>query len=248
MKSALIFLNGYYDTRHLDFYRQEIETALESRSPLICADGGIWIFDALNQCGESQLIPDVLIGDMDSVADRGYKPLPPEKQTLTQAKHVVQEWIGKTDKDYTDGQLAVDYALEQYGCRHIIIYGGLPRPEGYETDQFLGNLKLMRFGHYRVPRDESYSAEMRDPKQTIHYVLSAVRLTRKNSELQRVSLIAETENVIVEKSENLKWNLASLHIHPDLTNALRNEFVEGAEWAALQLAEGSAPVYVIHNW
>ena len=248
MKSALIFLNGYYDARHLDFYRQEIETALESRSPLICADGGIWIFDALNQCGESQLIPDVLIGDMDSVADRGYKPLPPEKQTLTQAKHVVQEWIGKTDKDYTDGQLAVDYALEQYGCRHIIIYGGLPRPEGYETDQFLGNLKLMRFGHYRVPRDESYSAEMRDPKQTIHYVLSAVRLTRKNSELQRVSLIAETENVIVEKSENLKWNLASLHIHPDLTNALRNEFVEGAEWAALQLAEGSAPVYVIHNW
>ncbi|MDE0397565.1 MAG: thiamine pyrophosphokinase [Candidatus Poribacteria bacterium] len=248
MKSALIFLNGYYDARHLDFYRQEIETALESRSPLICADGGIWIFDALNQCGESQLIPDVLIGDMDSVADRGYKPLPPEKQTLTQAKHVVQEWIGKTDKDYTDGQLAVDYALEQYGCRHIIIYGGLPRPEGYETDQFLGNLKLMRFGHYRVPRDESYSAEMRDPKQTIHYVLSAVRLTRKNSELQRVSLIAETENVVVEKSENLKWNLASLHIHPDLTNALRNEFVEGAEWAALQLAEGSAPVYVIHNW
>ena len=241
MKAALIFLNGYYDTRHLDFYRQEIETALESRSPLICADGGIWIFDALNQCGERRLIPDVLIGDMDSVADRDYKPLP-------QAKHVVQEWIGKTDKDYTDGQLAVDYALEQYGCRHIIIYGGLPRPEGYETDQFLGNLKLMRFGHYRVSTDEHYTAEMRDPKQTIHYVLSTVRLPRKSSELQRVSLIAEADNVIVKKSENLRWDLASLHIHPDLTNALRNEFVEGAEWAALQLAEGSAPVYVIHNW
>ncbi len=248
MKSALIFLNGYYDTRHLDFYRQEIETALESRSPLICADGGIWIFDALNQCGERRFIPDVLIGDMDSVADRGYKPLREEKQPVAQAKHVVQEWIGKTDKDYTDGQLAVDYALEQSGCRHIIIYGGLPRPEGYETDQFLGNLKLMRFGHYRVSTNEPYSAEMRDPKQTIHYVLSAVRLARKNSGLQRVSLIAEADNVVVEKSENLRWDLASLHIHPDLTNALRNEFVEGAEWAALQLAEGSAPVYVIQNW
>ena len=248
MKSALIFLNGYYDTRHLDFYRQEIETALESRSPLICADGGIWIFDALNQCGERRFIPDVLIGDMDSVADRGYKPLREEKQPVAQAKHVVQEWIGKTDKDYTDGQLAVDYALEQSGCRHIIIYGGLPRPEGYETDQFLGNLKLMRFGHYRVSTNEPYSAEMRDPKQTIHYVLSAVRLARKNSGLQRVSLIAEADNVVVEKSESLRWDLASLHIHPDLTNALRNEFVEGAEWAALQLAEGSAPVYVIHNW
>ena len=117
MKSALIFLNGYYDTRHLDFYHQEIETGLESRSPLICADGGIRIFYELNRHGETQLVPDVLIGDMDSVADRGSKP-------LTQAKHVVQDWIGQTDKDYTDGQLAVDYALAEYGCRHIIIYGG----------------------------------------------------------------------------------------------------------------------------
>ena len=142
----------------------------------------------------------------------------------------------------------MDYALEQYGCRHIIIYGGLPRPNAYETDQFLGNLKLMRFGHYRVSTDEHYSAEMRDPRQTIHYVLSTVRLSRKNSGLQRVSLIAEVPNVVVEKSENLRWDLASLHIHPDLTNALRNEFVEGAEWAALQLVDGSAPVYVIHNW
>lgn len=237
MKSALIFLNGYYDTRHLDFYRQEILTALENRFPLICADGGIRIFDDLNRDTDTTLVPDVLIGDMDSVVEG-----------MTKAKHVVQEWIGKTDKDWTDGQLAVDYALEAYGCRHIIIYGGLPRPEVYETDQFLGNLKLMRFGHYRVSTDTPYKAEIRDPKQTIHYVLSAVRLTRKNSGLQRVSLIAEADNVVVEKSENLRWDLASLHIHPDLTNALRNAFVEGAEWASLQLVEGAAPVYVIHNW
>lgn len=237
MKPALIFLNGYYDKRHFDFYRQEIEKAVESHSPLICADGGIRIFDELNQRGNTPLVPDVLIGDMDST-----------EEVETKAKHTIQDWIGQTDKDYTDGQLAVAYALEQCNCRHIIIYGGLPRPETYETDQFLGNLKLMRFGHYRVSTDEPYSAEMRDPKQTIHYVLSGVRLTRKNRNLQRVSLIAEADNVIVERSENLRWDLASLHIHPDLTNALRNEFVDGADWATIQLADGSDPVYVIHNW
>ena len=237
MKSALIFLNGYYDTQHLGFYRHEIVAAAEKRSPLICADGGIRIFDELNRDGDIHLVPDILIGDMDSVVEG-----------KTKAKQTVQEWVGKTDKDYTDGQLSVDYALEQYGCRHIIIYGGLPRPEAYETDHFLGNLKLMRFGHYRLSTDELYKAEMRDPKQTIHYVLSAVRLTRKNSGLQRVSLIAEADNAVVEKSENLRWDLASLHIHPDLTNALRNEFVADAEWAALQLVEGSAPIYIVHNW
>ncbi len=238
MGSALIFLNGYYDTQHLDFYRREIENAIENRFPVICADGGIRIFDTLNQQrGEIRLTPDVLIGDIDSGV-----------QAETQAKQTVQEWVGQTDKDYTDGQLAVDYALQEYGCQRIIIYGGLPRPEVYETDHFLGNLKLMRFGHYRVSADKRYRAEMRDPKQTIHYVLSNVRLTRKSNGLQRVSLIAEAENVIVEKSENLRWDLASLQIHPDLTNALRNEFIDGAEWATVRLVDGASPVYVIHNW
>ena len=237
MKAALIFLNGYYDSRHLDFYRSEIESAVEDRFPLICADGGIRIFDELNRRGDASVVPDVHIGDMDSGLE-----------SITEAKQTVQEWIGRTDKDWTDGQLAVDYVLEQYDARHIIIYGGLPRPDEYETDQFLGNLKLMRFGHYRLSTDAHYSAEMRDPRQTIHYVLSAVRLSRKSGGLQRVSLVAEAPNIVVEKSENLRWDLASFHIHPDLTNALRNEFVEGAEWASLQLVEGSAPVYVIHNW
>lgn len=241
MSVALIFLNGYYDLRYLDFYRHEIETAVENGFPLICADGGIRIFDELNQDLDRSLIPDVLIGDMDSIPHRDSKP-------LSQAKEIVQEWVGKTDKDYTDGQLAVDYALEQFNCRHIVIYGGLPRPGEYETDQFLGNLKLMRFGHYRVSTDAPYTAEIRDPRQTIHYVLSVVRLTRKSSGLQRVSLLAESPNVIVEKSENLRWDLASLHIHPALTNALRNEFIAGAESAIVQLADTSAPVYVIHNW
>lgn len=238
MKAVLIFLNGYYDTRHLDFYQQEIRFALKEGYPLICADGGIRIFDKLNQYNVSTLIPDILIGDLDSI----------ERRTA-EAKHIVEKWIGQTDKDYTDGQLAVKYALDTYNSQRIIIYGGLPRPERYETDHFLGNLKLMRFGHYNAKSKHfDYKAEMRDPQQTIHYVLSGLRLIRKNSGLQRVSLIAEEADVVVESSQNLRWYLTSLHIHPDLTNALRNEFVEGAEWAEIQLTENSAPVYVIHNW
>ena len=238
MTTALIFLNGYYDTRHLDFYQQEIEFALKEGHPLICADGGIRIFDELNQQEGETLTPDILIGDLDSIAER-----------TTEAKHTVEKWIGQTDKDYTDGQLAVKYALDMYNSQRIIIYGGLPRPERYETDHFLGNLKLMRFGHYLASdKYTDFKTEMRDPQQTIYYVLSGLRLTRKNSGLQRVSLIAEEADGVVESSQNLRWDLTSLHIHPDLTNALRNEFVEGAEWAEIQLTENSAPVYVIHNW
>ena len=89
---------------------------------------------------------------------------------------------------------------------------------------------------------------MRDARQTIHYVVSELRLTRKNSGVQRVSLIAEERNVIVAESQHLRWELDSLNIDADLTNALRNEFVAEASWASIRLAEESAPVYVIHNW
>ena len=238
MKTALIFLNGYYDKNQLNFYRKEVEIAVDNNFPLICADGGIRLFDLLNNDVRKPILPDVLIGDMDSIG--GGQPA---------AKQIIKEWIGQTDKDMTDGQLAVKYAIDIYDCLHIILFGGLPKPEEYETDHFLGNLKLMRFGHFHIKgKYKNYIAEMRDPYQTIHYVLSEIHLSRKNQGLQRVSLIADEPNVVVESSDNLRWDLTSLHIHPDLSNALRNEFVEESDQAEIHLTENSAPVYVIHNW
>ena len=238
MNTALIFLNGHYNLQKLDFYRQEIENAVKDGSPLLCADGGIRIFDELNRHFSVNFIPDILIGDLDSAAN-----------CLTDARKVIRKWIGKTDKDMTDGQLAVKYAIENYHSNRIIIYGGLPRNDEYETDHFLGNLKLLRFGYALTSVDKlDYTAEMRDPLQTIHYVLSEVRIERKNSGLQRVSLIAEDSHVTVENSHNLRWDLTTFHVHPDLSNALRNEFIEGAKWAQIKLSKDSAPVYVIHNW
>lgn len=238
MNTALIFLNGYFNSLRLDFYRQEIENAVKDRSPLICADGGIHIFDELNGHFCVGLKPDVLIGDLDSSAN-----------CLTKANNIVKRWIGKTDKDLTDGQLAVKYAIENYDSNRIIIYGGLPRSDEYETDHFLGNLNLLRFG-YSLTKVGSmdYRAEMRDPLQTIHYVLSEIRIERKSSGLQRVSLITEDSDVTVEYSQNLRWDLTSFNVNSYVSNALRNEFVEGAKWVQIKLSEDSTPVYVIHNW
>ena len=148
--------------------------------------------------------------------------------------HIVREWIGHVDKDDTDGQLAVAYAISEYGCPRILIYGGLPRPNGYEMDHFLGNLRLMRYGlrlfqESRYGDERNWQAEMRDPLQTIHFVVSDVALERKNDGVQRVSLISDDPNVTVESSVNLRWSLDGLHVDPVRTNALRNEFVAGAD-------------------
>ena len=253
MKSALIFLNGHYDLRYPQFYKEALTWAAENRHPLICADGGLRLFTELNQTSDTPIFPSVLIGDLDSLEE-----LP--KNTIEQLErsgtHIVREWIGQMDKDDTDGQLAVAYAIVEYGCQGILLYGGLPRPNSYEIDHFLGNLRLMRFGlqlfqensHGERGNGRSWLAEMRAPLQTIHFVVSEVTLERKNGCVQRVSLISEDPNVTVESSTNLRWNLDGLHVDPIRTNALRNEFVAEADQATIRLAKGSDPVYVIHNW
>ena len=232
MKTALIFLNGHYDLRYPQFYKEALTWATENGHPLICADGGIRLFTELNQINDKPILPDVLIGDLDSLDEM---PADTIEQLQRSGTHIVREWVGHVDKDDTDGQLAVAYAIAEYGCQRILIYGGLPRPNGYEMDHFLGNLRLM---HLRTPtvsgkfprdgNERDWQAEMRAPLQTIHFVVSDVAIERKNEGVQRVSLISDNPNVTVESSVNLRWSLDGLHVDPVRTNALRNEFVAGA--------------------
>lgn len=253
MKSALIFLNGHCDLRYPQFYKRALTWAVESSYLLICADGGIRLFTELNRTNEVPIFPNVLIGDLDSLEDMPEDIIEGLERSGT---HIVREWIGHIDKDDTDGQLAVAYAIAEYGCQRILIYGGLPRPNGYEIDHFLGNLRLMRLGFQlfqETPNGgrgngRNWQAEMRDPFQTIHFVVSDVTIERKNEGVQRVSLISEDTNVTVESSANLRWSLDGLHVDPVKTNTLRNEFIKGANQATIRLTEASDPVYVIHNW
>ena len=278
MKPALIFLNGNYDSRYPEFYKQQIEWGLVNKYPLICADAGLQFFHNVNQTYGTQFAPTVLTGDLDSLDE--VQITSSIEQFQSSGTQVVREWIGQVDKDYTDGQLAVTYAIEEFNCSQIIIYGGLPQSNGYETDHFLGNLKLMRFGfgvfskklvkaisstlslsevNQAVRKDDTlsvsrnaYRAEMRDVYQSIHFVISDLTLERKNEGLQRVSLVAAHPHVIVASSENLRWDLAALRVDPDMDadipNTLRNEFTPDADSAAIRLAKASDPVYVIHNW
>lgn len=250
MKAALIFLNGHYDLRYPQFYEEALTWAAENSYPLICADGGIRLFTELNKTNESPFFPSVLVGDLDSLEEL---PRGTIERLERSGTHIVREWIGQVDKDDTDGQLAVAYAITEYRCQRILLYGGLPHPNSYEIDHFLGNLRLMRLGlqlfqEYSQGDEHNWQAEMRAPLQTVHFVVSDVILERKNEGIQRVSLISEDPNVTVADSTNLRWALDGLHVDPIKVNTLRNEFVAGADQATIRLAKGSGPVYVIHNW
>jgi thiamine pyrophosphokinase len=101
VNTAVIFLAGEIKDYSV------IKKYTEQADFVICADGGTRHADYMN------VIPDMIIGDMDSI----------DPDLL--GKYIgkgVKTRLFKTEKDETDSQLAVDIAFEQ-GFKDIVLLG-----------------------------------------------------------------------------------------------------------------------------
>lgn len=116
MQKAIIFLHGKYQSADLNFYKK-----LCRGNYLVAADGGYTFFR------KTGLIPDLLIGDFDSIG-KFPRNLSPKTEVVRHESH----------KDKTDIELAVDYCLER-GTREIQVV----QPSLGEPDQMIGNLMLL---------------------------------------------------------------------------------------------------------
>ena len=111
MKRCFIFAAGtFYGLRERP----------ESDDFVIAADGGYGI------CVEEQIIPDLLIGDFDSM------------EAPESFEHILQLPV---EKDDTDTMAAVKYGLSQ-GCTEFHIYGGTG---GKRLDHTLANLQTLLY-------------------------------------------------------------------------------------------------------
>ncbi len=91
---------------------------------VICVDGGA------KHIRNMGLIPDVLIGDLDSITKEDFEYL--SDRNVKVVKY-------PSEKDMTDTEIAVNFAVES-GCTEIIIIGGI----GTRLDHSLGNIFLLR--------------------------------------------------------------------------------------------------------
>lgn len=103
---------------------------MKSCDMIICADGGA---EYALKCG---LLPDALIGDLDSVDDCILDSI---KNYNTRIVKYPKE------KDYTDTQLAVDYAIEQ-GADEIVLLGSLGDRQDHSLANILLLVKLIKCG------------------------------------------------------------------------------------------------------
>ena len=97
---------------------------------IVAVDGGLAVVDRLGLC------PTYIVGDFDTVSSELLKKYQLEKQV------VVRKFQPK--KDLTDGEIAVEVALE-LGSTKIVLFG----TTGKRLDHLLGNLSLL----YLAERD-----------------------------------------------------------------------------------------------
>lgn len=181
---------------------------------LICADGGA------NSALLSGRIPEVLIGDLDSV-----EPVNLEK--LKQAGVKVEQY--PPEKDETDLELALKEAIALAGTtgdRELYLYGAT----GGRTDHFLGNIALM----LQYAR-EGYKIRLIDPEQEMWIIRPKQQEIIAGSKGQRISLIALSEQAVVTTA-GLYYPLVREALYQDSPRGISNVFLDSE--AMIQVDEG----------
>jgi thiamine pyrophosphokinase len=155
-RTALIFANGEMKRP------EEIRRMAMGAERIIAADGGLSHIQSLG------LIPNLLIGDLDSVT----------VEQILWAREVGAEVSQfPISKDETDLELAL-LAASNMGCQKLIIVGAL----GGRLDQTLSNIFLLH-----LPDLADLDARIDDGKEEVILVRNSVHLTGKPGEI--VSLL-----------------------------------------------------------
>ncbi|HHT83404.1 MAG: thiamine diphosphokinase [Christensenellales bacterium] len=174
---------------------------------IICADAGYNLLKGKK--------PDVIVGDFDSLS------------SVPSGLKVIRHNI---EKNQTDGEICVEYAVNQ-GCDSINIYGAL----GGRMDHVLGNLGLLKLCYLlNVP------AAARERGLDIYYFEKDFSLDVKKGET--ISIVPFAGDALIKQSKGLYYPLNDLLLKPHRTRGISNIAVDGS--VKLEIAYGG--VFVFH--
>lgn len=185
---------------------------------VIAADGGLHHALALG------IIPQVLIGDLDSVGAA-------ELRLIEEAKSEVRRYDRR--KDFTDLELALQYA-ETQAADQVIIVAAL----GERWDQTLANLMLPAAGSDR-------RIILADGNQEIHYLASGETLELEGRAGDIVSLIPLSAEAAGITTEHLEYPLDDETLFFGSTRGVSNVML--GEHAAITLRRGRLACVLIRE-
>lgn len=202
---GVIFANGNLN------HPESIQALLRRDDLLIAADGGGHHFLTLD------LTPAVIIGDCDSIKDTAL-------DTLVMAGAQLIRY--PVDKDQTDLELALDYAIDQ-NCDEILVFGAL----GGRWDQSLANLLLTG-----IKRLAAIPIRLIDGPQTALVIRDGETLSLTGAPGDTVSLIPLTSSARGIHTSGLQYPLAAESLPFGTTRGISNR-LQG-ETAEITMAEG----------
>lgn len=203
MPRCLIFVNGTLPDVN------SARRLIRADDFIICADGGTRHALTLG------LLPRVIIGDLDSV---------PEGQAQQMIDQGVEVFQFPRDKNETDLELALEYAVEQ-NHREIVIVAAL----GDRLDQTLGNIALLT-----DPRYSKFDIRLDDGVEQALFCSDQTEIHGTSNDI--VSLIPWGGEVTGVRTQGLKWPLEDETLHPHKTRGISNEMT--GEVAHVQIASG----------
>lgn len=166
---------------------------------ILCADGGA------NYCFKASLIPDMIIGDLDSISRDSIR-------TVHENRIPIEKFPVK--KDATDAELAVDYLISK-GFRDLTIVGAI----GNRMDHTLGNILLLsKLNQNKVV------GRIVDQNNTIYLVEKELQLTKQKSSF--VSLIPITNTGATITLKGFEYRLDKTKVSFGSTLGISNRLVD----------------------
>ncbi len=193
MTRIVIFANGELPDA------EKARALIRPEDVIVCADGGSRHAFALG------LKPNLVIGDLDSILRADWAAVKADGIAVQQHPH---------DKNETDLELALRYAVEQESTE-VLVIGAL----GKRLDQTLGNITLLsdaRLAGLDVRLDDGF--------EQVFFCRSQSEVKGRVGDI--VSLIPWGGTVEGVTTGGLKWALHSETLHPEKTRGISNEMVQ----------------------
>lgn len=206
--NALIIGSGNVESINL------IERIAKISELLICADGGARYFY------KAKIKPDVMLGDFDSIE-------PDLKKNYESAGIKIVKF--PSHKDYTDMELALDYAIEK-GATNIYIMGAT----GSRLDHTLSNIQLLH-----KLKDAGVKGVIINQNNFAFLISDHIELQRKDGFI--LSLIPATAKVEGITTKGLAYPLQDATMSMGTGLGISNEFI--SEKAEVTIKKGR--LYVI---
>ena len=209
---AVIFANGKLNNS------SKVLSQVREDDLIIAADGGA------HHCLDLNLKPDIVIGDMDSISPTLLENLKNQETNI---------FVYPVDKDQTDLELALDYALRS-GVKEVLFFGVL----GGRLDLSLANLFLLS-------RDEwkSLTLVVIDEPDTAYLMRDGSIRSIFGNPGDTVSLIPLSETVTEVSTQGLRWQLNKVDLTQGNTLSVSNELIKTS--AKVQIGKGK--MLLIHR-